>query len=310
MNALMWRSYGWYGIRGGDRQARIWASAPTRLAGAKTWLRDKLQNRIRMSSFALGPAQFDRFIADLSAFRPKYLYGYGQCLYRLAEYAAASGQHLERLGLAAVISTAEMISDAQRELMARAFGTYVVNEYGCTEAGILAIDCPQGSLHVMDDGVVVEVVRGGVPVAPGEEGEIVVTELYGVLMPLIRYRTGDRGVLSAKPCACGRAFASIERLSGRVTSLLRCPDGTLIDPDLFHPILKSRPEMYAAVRQWRVAQDGPERVRFTLCTAGAEPKPEIEAYLQERFAALTGGQLALGFVYEEWLAPKATGKTL
>src|SRR5262245_5820275 len=125
MNALMWRNYGWFGIRIGDPQARIWAGAPTRFARAKTWLRDRLQNRIRMSSFALGPRQFDRFIDDLFSFRPKYLYGYGQSLYRLAEYADTNRKGLARLGLHAVITTAEMISDSQRDVMARGFGTAV-----------------------------------------------------------------------------------------------------------------------------------------------------------------------------------------
>jgi phenylacetate-CoA ligase len=310
MNAVMWRNYGWFGIRMGDRQGRIWAGAPTPLTRIKTRTSDFLQNRVRMSSFAMGPTQFDRFIAELLAFRPRYLYGYGQALYRLAEYADAHGKGLGRLGLAAVISTAERISDTQREVMTRAFETFVVNEYGCTEAGIIAMHCPEGALHLMDDALIVEVVRDGVPVKPGEEGEILVTELYGALAPLIRYRIGDRAVVSNAPCACGRSLLALERLIGRTTELIRCPDGTLVDPDLFHPILKSRPEMYAAIRQWRVAEEAPGRARFTLCTAGAQKRPDIEAFLAERIGALTNGRLQLVFAYEEWLAPNATGKTL
>jgi phenylacetate-CoA ligase len=165
-------------------------------------------------------------------------------------------------------------------------------------------------MHLADDGLIVEVVKDGASAKPGEEGEIVVTELYGELMPLIRYRTGDRGVLSERSCSCGLPFGVLERLSGRVTELLRCPDGSLIDPDLFHPILKSRPDLYAAIRQWRVAQADASTVRITLCTRGAQPQPDVEALLVERFAALTGAKLGLAFTYEEWLEPKATGKTL
>jgi phenylacetate-CoA ligase len=308
MNGLMWRNYGWFEIYRGDRQARMWAGSPTSLASIRTRFSDRLQNRIRMSSFAMGPEQFDGFIEDLFSFRPKFIYGYGQCLYRLAEYADANDKGLEELGLNAVITTAEMTSDAQREVMARAFEAPVVNEYGCTETGIVAMDCPAGSMHVMDDGLVVEIVRDGVPVKPGEEGEILVTELYGSLMPLIRYRTGDRGVLSTTPCECGRPFLSLEQLRGRVTEFLRCPDGTLVDPYTIESVLKTRPEMYEAVRQWRVVQEGASLVRFTLCTAGAQARPDIESYLDERFSALTTGQLELIFEYEEWLQPQATGK--
>ena len=68
--------------------------------------------------------------------------------------------------------------------------------------------------------------------------------------------------------------------------------------------------MYEAVRQLRVAQEGPSTIRLTLCTAGAQARPDIESYLGERFKALTSGQLELVFQYEEWLEPKASGKTL
>jgi phenylacetate-CoA ligase len=287
----------------------MWAGSPSARARLKSRLSDALQNRIRMSSFAMGPRQFDAFIARMTSFRPRYLYGYGQCLYRLAEYVEASGAGLQDLGIVAVITTAEMTSEAQREQMRSAFGAPVVNEYGCTETGIIAMDCPEGSMHLMDDALVVEVARDGKPVAPGEEGEILVTELHGALMPLIRYRTGDRGVLSDRPCPCGRPFASLERLSGRVTDLLRCPDGTLVDPYTIESVLKDRPEMYEAVRQWRVEQTADAQVTFTLCTKEARPRPDIESHVAERFDALTHGQLDLAFRYERWLEPGATGKT-
>lgn len=310
MNGLMWRNYAWFGIRMGDRQARIWSEPRPPLRLLRSRASDFLQNRIRLSSSSLGPEHFDRFIDRLLSFRPRYMYGYGQSLYRLAEYADSSNRDLGRLGLAAVISTAEAVSDAQLELVNRVFDAPVVNEYGCTEVGVIAIDCPAGTMHVMDDGLIVEIVRDGRRAEPGEEGEILVTELYGSVAPLIRYRTGDRGVFSSAACECGRQLQSIERLSGRVTELIRRPDGTLIDPDVFDPLLKARPEMYLAVKQWRVRQQDASRVRVTLCTEDARARPDIESYLMGEWDALTGAQLELVFEYEEWLKPKASGKTL
>jgi phenylacetate-coenzyme A ligase PaaK-like adenylate-forming protein len=87
----------------------------------------------------------------------------------------------------------------QRGVIAQAFKTTIVSEYGCTEVGIIAMDCPAGTMHLMGDALAVKIVRDGEPVGSGEEGEILVTELYGSFMPLICYRTGDRGVLSEEP---------------------------------------------------------------------------------------------------------------
>ena len=48
------------------------------------------------------------------------------------------------------------------------------------------------------------------PVADGERGELVVTNLGRAASPLIRYRTGDLVVRRSGPCACGRSFCALE----------------------------------------------------------------------------------------------------
>lgn len=309
MNALMWRNYAWFGIRMGDRSARIWGGHPTRVGGLKTGLGDVLLNRIRLRSFSLGAQELDDFVRRIQRFRPAYLYGYGQSLYRLAEHLLAAGSSLADVGLKAVISTAEMISDGQRAAMAAAFAAPIVNEYGCTEAGIIAMDCPNGSMHLMDDGLIVEVARDGEPVGPGQEGEILITELFGSTMPLIRYKVGDRGVVSDRRCSCGRSFAILERLSGRVTEMLRCPDGTQVDPYVVEYALKEFPPLYRSVRQWRVVQDGASTIRITLCLSTETTRAEIERLLDQRIASWSRNQLRPVYAYEAWLEPKASGKT-
>jgi phenylacetate-CoA ligase len=48
------------------------------------------------------------------------------------------------------------------------------------------------------------------PVSPGEEGELVITNLGRLGFPAIRYRTGDLVRLGTEPCVCGRTFARFE----------------------------------------------------------------------------------------------------
>src|SRR5206468_888973 len=97
-------------------------------------------------------------------------------------------------------------------------------EYGARDAGMVANECPDGGLHIPAEMVHVEVE------CPGADGlgEILVTDLMAVPMPLIRYRTGDMGELDARPCSCGRSLPLLKRVEGRRTDFLVSPDGRVV----------------------------------------------------------------------------------
>jgi phenylacetate-CoA ligase len=103
----------------------------------------------------------------------------------------------------------------------RALGIKAINFYGLSEMcgpGVAA-ECllAREGLHVNEDHFVLEVVDPdtGSPLKPGVEGELVFTTLTKEALPLIRYRTGDLGVVSQEPCRCGRTTARLTKLSGR-----------------------------------------------------------------------------------------------
>lgn len=116
--------------------------------------------------------------------------------------------------------TEEMRAEIEHEL-----GLTAINNYGLSEMcgpGVAA-ECPaQDGLHVQEDHFLAEVVdpQSGEPLADGEEGELVFTTLAKEAMPLIRYRTGDIGSLTIKPCGCGRTLARIGDLRGRLDDML------------------------------------------------------------------------------------------
>jgi phenylacetate-CoA ligase len=88
----------------------------------------------------------------------------------------------------------------------------------------VAAEClaARDGLHVQEDHFIVEVVdpASGEPLAEGEEGELVFTTLRKEALPLIRYRTGDIGRLSTRPCPCGRTTARLTALRGRRDDML------------------------------------------------------------------------------------------
>ena len=94
-----------------------------------------------------------------------------------------------------------------RKFIEKAFGAEVFDIYGCTEIKEIAWECEKHEgYHINEDDVYVEILHGESPAKPGEVGDIVLTDLRNKAMPLIRYRIGDRGLLIAGNCSCGRTF--------------------------------------------------------------------------------------------------------
>jgi phenylacetate-CoA ligase len=140
--------------------------------------------------------------------------------------AKQHGYDLSKLGIKVVFSTAEVLYEHQKENISKALGGIpVVDGYGSREGGFISHECPQGAMHVIDPNIIVEYIRNGHPIGPGEDGEIVVTHLDNWAMPFIRYRTQDVAQFDDKPCTCGRHLSIMKKIQGRTTDFVVTPDG-------------------------------------------------------------------------------------
>ncbi len=138
---------------------------------------------------------------------------------RLAEVAAEAGIDLARSALRTTIHPGEPGASipATRTRLQEAFGADAFDHPGATEVGAWGFEChAQDGVHFNEAEYIFEIVDP-VTGAPAEEGELVVTNLGRVGMPVIRYRTGDFGRLHGRPCACGSSY---RRLKGGVVGRL------------------------------------------------------------------------------------------
>jgi phenylacetate-CoA ligase len=171
----------------------------------------------------------DEMLAQLEAIRPDVLYGIPNLLEPMVRRYRA--ERLRRLGVRMVFSGAEPLSRPLHEEIAAAFGCPVTDFYGAHEINLIAWECRRcGQYHTVDDSVVVEVLRDGKPVAPGEDGEIYVTALHSWAMPLIRYQLGDLVRRPAHPRPCPIGFGCLEQVSGRKVDFLPLPSGAHVNP--------------------------------------------------------------------------------
>jgi phenylacetate-CoA ligase len=77
-------------------------------------------------------------------------------------------------------------------------------------------------MHVLEEDYLPEVIApDGTPTRPGEDGELVVTNLGRTGSPLIRYRTGDVVRADPEPCPCGRSWLRlVGGVRGRTDDML------------------------------------------------------------------------------------------
>jgi phenylacetate-CoA ligase len=206
-----------------------------------------------MSCYHLGAATIPDYLDALRFFKVRYLWGYTSALYTLADGALRVGDTSHRF--AVVIANAEPVFDFQREAIARAFGCPLRETYGSAEKVIAASECDSGRMHLWPEAGVVEVMHGHEPLPDGASGDLVCTSLLDGDMPLVRYRTGDRGSIDADgPCSCGRTLPMLASLEGRADDMVVTPDGRRIGR--LDPVFKAD----LPVREAQIVQDAVDHI--------------------------------------------------
>ena len=145
-------------------------------------------------------------------------------------------------------------------LLARGIGAY--QAYASADVGMIAYESGAREGLIVDEGVLVEIVRPGTgdPVAPGEVGEVVVSVLGNVDYPLIRFGTGDLSAVIPGVSSCGRTNTRLKGWLGRADQTTKVK-GMFVHPSQVAQIVKRHPEIVRA----RLVVDNPERVdRMTL----------------------------------------------
>ncbi|MFP4397897.1 MAG: phenylacetate--CoA ligase family protein [Desulfonatronovibrio sp.] len=110
--------------------------------------------------------------------------------------------------------------EIQDRLKITAADNYAVSEI--MGPGVAGECLERKGMHINEDHFLPEVIDPHTlePVKPGEPGELVITTLTKEALPLVRFRTGDLTRLIHEPCACGRTFVRMQRISGRCDDML------------------------------------------------------------------------------------------
>ncbi len=216
---------------------------------------------------------YQEIVRQLAAFRPRVIGGMPSLLCGFADQLTPADR--ERIRPAFLYAFSEMMTPGMREHVEEAFGAPVRQSYGSHELDMIAAECPQGGLyHVCERSVIVEVLRDGRPVGPGEEGELVATALHAFAMPLLRYRQADLVVRGPDVCRCGAPGRTIEQVSGRLIDIFRFPNGETAHPFTFGRGIR---DSALNARRFQVVQVEPALVRIRVIARGRPPEAELDA---------------------------------
>jgi phenylacetate-CoA ligase len=212
--------------------------------------------------------EIDAGVALIEAERPEVLHGVLSSLRLLALAVQARGGLSYRPRLC--VSKGELLDAATRTLIEKALRAPLVDYYATEEVGIVAWQSPTDEGYLIDeDMVLLEVVDGaGTPLPAGETGEIVVTNLYQRSMPVIRYRTGDLGVISPRPSSSGRGLPVLTRLLGRRVDCIVTSSGEAHHPFALLGVMEDRAELLS----YRIVQQAMDEIVVQLAF-----RPEVDA---------------------------------
>ena len=226
----------------------------------------------------------EEIAAITRAERPDLLVGYGGWIDLFFKTVAARGLEIHRPKL--VMYMAEALPHGGREHIEGAFGIPVMSRYSAAEAFKIGFYCEQRTgFHLHEDLTHVRVVDAeGAAAAPGEVGQIVISNLVNRASVLLNYPVGDLGSIAAEPCACGRSFRVLSELEGRVEDILLLRDGRFVHPRAVWQVFQGDGD----VLQYQLTQHAPDSFELRLATVDDPAYARAEARALPQLQSLLG----------------------
>jgi len=306
--AIEYLYYSLIGHEIGKEMVVLWGSERDILdlhQGIKTKIKNYVWNVKWFNAFRMTPDKMKQYLSLLASRPPNIILAYAQSIYELALFAERN--EIQITPQRAIMTSAGTLYPFMREKIEEIFRCKVYNRYGSREVGPIASEHPgSGGLWVAPWGCYVEIVdEYGKPVPPGTEGDILVTSLINFAMPLIRYKIGDRGVLSSDSTTpSGLQGQILLKVSGRNVDMFKCRDGTLIDGEYFTHLLYFRDW----VRKFQFIQKDFDLVVVNLVKGdGAMPEGDLED-ISEKIQVLLGDRCRVEYNFLEDIPPSSSGK--
>ena len=292
---------------GRSLQARFYGIPLGGVKYYKERFKDFLARRVRFPVFDLSDNNLRKILHSFRKNKFEYINGYTSSLVVFAKFLIRNELCLKEIcpTLRVVFPTSEVLDEIDREILIRAFGVKVVNEYGAAELDVIAFEDVDGDFVINNKTLFVEILgEDNLPVGPGVEGRVVVTSLYNKAMPFIRYDLGDRAILSQKT---KNGQIVLEKLVGRINDIIKLPSGKISPGLTFYYISKKILESGTSLKEFIVKQTQLEKFEL-IYVADFELSDKVKSAIISSMAEYLESGLSCDFMKVEQITRTKAGK--
>ncbi|MDO8607649.1 MAG: AMP-binding protein [Phaeospirillum sp.] len=240
--------------------------------------------------FPAGVGNTEQQAKALADLRPAGYGGTPSFLKIILEKAEEMG--LDHSSLTKACVSGEALPPALRQSL-KDLGIDVTQCYATADLGLIAYESAAQQGLIVDEGVIVEIVRPGTgdPVAEGEVGEVVVTS-FNPDYPLIRFATGDLSAVLEGTSACGRTNMRLKGWMGRADQTTKIK-GMFVHPRQVADVAKRHPEI---IRARLVIDKADENDAVTLNVESKSSDPALASAIRDSFLSLCKLKTEVTFV--------------
>ena len=151
--ANLWRFLGWWSIKPHDKNVLIWGMKEKDKKLLNRIKNRYMKNLFNINVFNLNSKTIIEYFNAIEKFKPKYIRGYKSGILQFSELLIEKGIKFHSFKFNVAIVTAEILLDTEKDYIENALNCKVANEYGSAETGLIAYECPEGSMHVCEEGL-------------------------------------------------------------------------------------------------------------------------------------------------------------
>jgi phenylacetate-CoA ligase len=300
----------WAGKQIGDPMVKLWGSLRDTLKGDqnfKKYFRQQLSGITILNSNKMTEKVMYGYVKRINNIKPCLILAYTSSIDELTRFIQE--HDLSVYSPPAVMTTAGVLYPEVYERIKKVFVTKVFNRYGSREVSDIACNCEKSDgLHLNTDIHYLEIVDNkGREVEVGKQGNIIITLLTNYTMPLIRYKIGDKGILSAKNSQCGHGFPLLKKVTGRIKSVFTNKFGDSIDDGLFIALFRLKEN----VKKFQILQEAIDYIIINLVLMDKTKLKDVNEEFKEENQAIwkvMGEEIEIKYNIVDEIKPSPSGK--
>ena len=271
----------------------------------KSKLRLFQENLIMMDSSRMDDKALAGMLDVIEKKKVKCLVGYSSALGELSEYIRKTGRDCSKFRVRAIIPISETMPEPVRRTLSEQFGCPVRAWYSNEENGIMGLQNEDNEgYHIDTETYYYEILKmdSDEPAEPGELGRLVVTDYYNKTFPMVRYDTGDTGIMRMYQDEKGRMHGKYVEIYGRRGSLMYNCMG---EPLSIHVFMNTLLKFEGVVYQAKCIQWGQKEYELLV---NADRKKLVEEDLIAAYRHYLGEEAEIRITYVDEIPIQASGK--